>query len=171
MEAWRDVKGYEGLYQVSDAGNVRSLDRVSASGHSLKGKPRKLRMDKYGYLVVGLTLNGAMKYKKIHRLVAQAFVNNPDRKPQVNHINGVKTDNAPSNLEWCTTRENTAHARENGLLRRGAGVSTAKLTSDDVQHIRWLAAEGVKHSVLAREWAVTQTNVRHIVAGRSWRHV
>lgn len=171
METWRDIEGYEGIYQVSDLGAVRSLNRVDAAGHRLKGKARKLTSDKYGYFIVGLTLEGVMKYKKVHRLVAQAFVPNPDNKSQVNHINGVKTDNDPSNLEWCTTQENTAHAKDAGLLRKGEGVSTAKLTADDVQHIRWLAAEGVKHSVLAREWAVTQTNVRHIVDGRSWRHV
>jgi hypothetical protein len=172
METWRDIEGYEGSYQVSDLGRVRSLDRKSANGHKLKGMARKLTVDKDGYHVVGLTRDRVMKHLKVHRLVAQAFIPNPDNKPEVNHINGFKTDNRASELEWCTTQGNTAHAIDSGLHDPiGASNGNAKLTEDDVQHIRWLAAEGVKQSALAREWAVTQTNIRYIVSGRTWSHV
>ena len=172
METWRDIEGYEGSYQVSDLGNVRSVDRVDASGNKRKGRPRKLTVDRYGYHVVGLTRDSVMKYLKVHRLVAQAFIPNPDNKPDVNHINGVKTDNRVSKLEWCTPKENTRHAIEMGLYNPvGESGSNAKLTEDDVLDIRWLAAEGVKPSVLAREWGVTQSGIGHVVTGRRWSHV
>ena len=172
METWRDIEGYEGIYQVSDLGNVRSLDRELADGRKLKGKPRKSVLDKDGYPRVSLHKNGKQRNFLIHRLVAQAFIPNPDNKPEVNHTQGVKTDNRVSELEWCTSKENTEHAMKTGLLSlAGEGNVHAKLTEEDVQHIRWLAAEGVKQSVLAREGGMVQSSISAIVTGRRWSHV
>ena len=172
METWQDIEGYEGIYQVSDLGNVRSLDRELADGRKLKGRPRKPVPDKDGYSRVVLNKNGKQGNFPIHRLVAQAFIPNPDNKPEVNHTQGVKTDNRASELEWCTSKENTGHAMKTGLLNlAGEGNGSAKLTEDDVQHIRWLAAEGVKQGVLAREWGVGQGSISNVVNGRTWSHV
>ena len=99
QETWIKVKGFE-LYSVSDQGNVRN----DKTGRILKGG-----LDTYGYPQVILCKNGARVNRKVHRLVAEAFVPNPDNKPQVNHIDGNKQNNAASNLEFCTNQENQTH--------------------------------------------------------------
>ena len=121
MEEWRDIKGYEGLYQVSNKGRVRSLDRVVAAGRgggdrNIKGRIIVLRNHGSGYKMVNLWRENEYKITYAHILVAQAFIPNPEGKPEVNHINGYKTDNRVENLEWCTSRENSLHARNTGLL-------------------------------------------------------
>lgn len=103
-EEWTDIKDYEGLYQVSNFGRVKS----SYTNRILKG-----RKDKGGYLLVNLYKNKVSYTKAIHRLVAQAFIPNPDNKPQVNHIDENKTNNMVSNLEWMTAKENTNHGTRN----------------------------------------------------------
>ena len=103
-EIWRPVVGYEGLYEVSNIGRVRSLDRFYYRLH--KGKVLSPTKDRYGYLTVTLNCNGKSKTIKIHRLVAQAFLPNPDNLPQVNHKDEDKTNNNVDNLEWCTAKYN-----------------------------------------------------------------
>lgn len=112
MEIWKDIKGYENKYQVSNMGNVRSLN------YKRTGKIKLLnnRLDKDGYLIIDL--NNPRKTCKVHRLVAQHFIDNPENKAEVNHISGIKTDNNVSNLEWCTREENERHAWDNGLCER-----------------------------------------------------
>ena len=99
-EIWKDIKDYEGLYQVSNLGRVKS----SYTNRGLTGYK-----DTCGYLLVGLYKNNIRSSKKIHRLVAQAFIPNPDNKSQVNHIDEDKTNNNVSNLEWVTAKENLNH--------------------------------------------------------------
>ena len=101
-EIWKDVDGYEGLYMISDIGRVKSLDY----NHTGEEKILKLSKDKSGYLIVGLWKNGSRKWFKVHRLVATAFIDNPDNKPCIDHINTVRTDNRVENLRWCTAKEN-----------------------------------------------------------------
>lgn len=118
-EVWKDIEGYEGAYQVSNLGNVRSTTRevIYPGGYSrvFRGKVLKPRVDKYGYLVVGLSKHQHHKWLKIHRLVAKAFLNNPNEYDQVNHLDGDKTNNNVSNLEWCNNSMNMKHAVETGL--------------------------------------------------------
>ena len=106
-EVWKDVAGYEGYYQVSNKGNVRSLERKDSIGRKIGGRILKLGYDKGGYLKVALCKNGKIKNKKTHRLVAEAFIPNPNNYPEVNHLDEVKDNNNVENLEWCTSRYNT----------------------------------------------------------------
>lgn len=107
-EVWKDIEGYEGHYQVSDFGRVRSLDRVSSSGRKLKGKVLKQKITK-GYNMVGLSKDGKQKNKTVSRLVAKAFTPNLENKPEVNHVDENKRNNRADNLEWVTSKENANH--------------------------------------------------------------
>lgn len=118
-DVWKDIPGFEGRYQVSNAGQVRSVPR-DVNNHTgvihLKGKILKQRPDFKGYMRIDLNDNfGRHKYLGVHRLVAMAFIPNPENKPQINHIDGIKNHNFVENLEWVTNQENHDHAVLNGL--------------------------------------------------------
>lgn len=109
MEIWKDIKGFEGYYQVSNQGNVRSLDRIVENGGRLitrKGQVLCKGLSSYGYYHVVLSKGGKHKNFRVNRLVAEAFVPNPNNYPHVNHKNEIKTDNRAENLEWCTGQYN-----------------------------------------------------------------
>ena len=117
-EIWKDIKGYEGIYQVSNLGRVRSLDRIDSNNHPLKGVILKSYISNSGYLLVGLYKQQKRDGKLLHRLVAEAFIPNPENKPEIDHINTIKTDNTvflnengsvnyeKTNLRWTTRKEN-----------------------------------------------------------------
>jgi len=132
-EVWKDIKGYEGLYQVSNIGRVKSLKRIviRKDGSKLSVKERILKplTRPNGYLQVHLSnYRGKGKYPLIHRLVCEAFHENPENKPCVNHIDENKTNNVVSNLEWCTYEENINY----GTRNRRVGKAVAKALSQSV---------------------------------------
>lgn len=121
IEEWRTIVGYEGLYEVSNTGQIRSFDRyVKYSNgriHLHKGKVLSPIKDKDGYLQVNLCYNGKIHQIKIHRLVAQAFLSNPDNLPYVNHKDEVKTNNSVDNLEWCDVKYNNNYGSRKDKAR------------------------------------------------------
>lgn len=129
MENWRDVLGYEGLYQVSDEGRVRSLTRVNNYGRKVRGQIIKQQKSKHGgYLTVGLCKNGKRTLFFVHRLVAMAFIEPTDTTETVNHINEIKTDNRVENLEWMTLHDNTlygTHMQRMAESRKGKAAGPA----------------------------------------------
>lgn len=119
-EQWKDIKGYEGLYLISNRGRVLSLyqyKRNGGSGYFVNTRELKKSMTTTGYEKVELTKDGKKKSHKIHRLVAKHFVANPFNRDVVNHIDGNYLNNNADNLEWCTTAENCIHALDEGLKR------------------------------------------------------
>ena len=132
-EIWRDIAGYEGLYQVSNMGRVRSIDHIvkTKTGKDMfvKGMMKKPTTYKGGYQYVNLQHRKKKKMFQVHRLVAAAFIPNPDNKPEVNHIDAVKDNNCVSNLEWVTGEENNKHAIDNGLIKT---TGTFVMMDDDI---------------------------------------
>lgn len=108
-EIWKDIAGYEGLYQVSNLGRVKSLPREKWNGKAIVYKKeiiRKQRVRADGYVSINLDKDGQQKWFKVHRLVAEAFISNPNNKPCVDHINTIRNDNRVENLRWVTRKEN-----------------------------------------------------------------
>lgn len=164
MENWADVLEYEGVYEVSDQGRVR---RVESGQIRVPGKRRE------GYLIVNLSKEGKTTTKIIHRLVAQAFIPNSYDKPEVNHKNGIKTDNRADNLEWATIAENAIHAFENGLRVSVVGSENgqSKLTEKDIPEIFDLRSQGFTHSAIAQQFGVSRSLIGWVLAKKGWNHV
>ncbi len=114
-EIWKDIEGFEGYYQISSEGRARSLDRIVKKNTHIKGKQLTLSHDRRGYPQIFLSKDNIRTHRSIHRLVASAFILNPYNKPEVNHIDGVKSNNDYRNLEWMTSSENAIHAISLGL--------------------------------------------------------
>lgn len=168
-EIWKDIPGFEGKYQASNQGRIRSLDRVYdrrnrfGTVYSCKKKGRVLAL-KYsannaGYISVSI---GAGTYRMLHRLVAMAFHGTPKIGQVVNHKNGVKTDNRAENLEWVSQRNNCVHSRIQ-LGHRGK-----KLTIDQVKQIIVLSNSGMMTKDIAQKFRITRHGVSGILTGRFW---
>ena len=165
-EIWRNISGYEGIYQVSNKGRVRSI----RDGKILILKPCK----RNGYLMIGLRKNGAHKNFQVHRLVAQAFIPNPENKPMVDHIDTNKLNNCVENLRWATDKENHRYAAENGLYKSGSEASQAKLTAEQVRYIRehYIPYDDLYGTAaLARKFNVHQATVSNVVRGKTHKNV
>ncbi len=118
MKNWRPVNNYVGLYEVSNNGCIKSLPKIKFCKGGKYITPERLLSKPVvnGYEKVLLYKNGNRKMISVHRIVAESFIPNYNKYPQVNHINGIKTDNRVENLEWCTPKQNVIHAHKNGLI-------------------------------------------------------
>jgi len=178
-EIWKDIVGYEGFYLVSNLGNVKSIDRYvkhnygDLSRRIQKGGNRNLIFNSDKYYCVTLSKNGKHKTFTVHRLVAIAFLENPLNLAIVNHKDGIKTNNHYTNLEWCTTQQNTQHATENNLISFGENHGMSKLTDMQVLEIREkYKPKGVYSSYrLAVEYNVSRVLINQVVRRKIWKRV
>jgi len=167
-ELWKPVDGYEGLYEVSSLGCVRSLPRMSATwtGSEWRRPGRELTAsaDTNGYMRVLLTAaDGSKKAVKVHRLVAKAFCG--EANGTVNHIDGDKANNTASNLEWCSQADNNRHAIKTGLVKSKIGQKQTKLSYTDATDIRVLASFGLDKSHIARLYGASRRAIGAICSG------
>lgn len=174
-EEWRDIKGYEGLYQISNFGNCRSLGRANIYKdnrvHVLNGKNLKSYI-RGKYSCVMLYKNKLGKNFYLHVLVIENFIGNKPFGKQVNHIDGNKNNNRIDNLEYITPSENMFHSSKLGLAVTGERHYCHKLTESKVIEIRKRYKEGnVTVRALAREYGVTQRTMQQVIEKSTWRFI
>lgn len=175
-EVWEPVRGYEGVYEVSNLGRVRRLAKTVACGlggkylRTLPATILRPQMTRNGYLKVNLCAGGVSENRLVHRLVAEHHLPPPEGdRSQVNHIDLCKTNNRVSNLEWSTHRENIAHARGAGRLDAVRNPNRRiKLSPEDIAAIRASAAAGALQRDIGARHGVQQSTVSKIVLGRRW---
>jgi len=173
---WRDVIGYEGLYQVSDGGEVRSLDRTVDHGRGftrwLTGKTFKPRPDGEGYPRVCLSKAGKEATRRTHQLVLEAFVGPKPEGYVTRHLNGIPSDNRVENLCWGTQMQNQADRKLHGTSNEGERGGGSKLTETQVLEIRALYSTGrYTQQVLGDLYGAAQTNISLIVRRKNWKHI
>lgn len=178
IEIWKDIEGYEGLYQISNFGKVKSLKRFrnnGTNGYFQKEKILKSSMSNGGYLSVNLYKCNTKKQFTVHRLVAIHFISqliNSDEKLEVNHKDGNKSNNCFKNLEWCTSSENKIHALKNNfkIPLKGEFNASAKITQQQVNEIRKkYIPRKYTTKMLALEYGISQQHISEIINYKSWK--
>lgn len=168
LEIWKDIEGFENKYQVSDLGRFKSLN------FHRQGIPKILfqEITKTGYLRVSLYEKSKKHRFLCHRLVAIAFIHNPDNKPQVNHKSGIKHNNSKINLEWNTMSENIIHSFKNGFhnSEKGEKRNNSKLTEKDVLEIRNIGRTKTLN-LIAKDYGVSFQLISNIINRKCWRHI
>ena len=167
-------------YSISNKGVLKTSNWKNKSKDAIM----KPALNRKGYLKTILVLNSVNKPVFIHRLVAMAFIPNPENKPQVNHINGIKTDNRVENLEWVTAKENVNHAIQNGLIKSVAGWNKGLNTSQGSENVNSILDEKkvieirlkfvprrYTRKMLAYEYGVKESTIKDVLIRKSWRHI
>lgn len=175
-EVWKDIEGYEGLYQISNLGRVKSLPKIR--GRTLV-EERILSpvLGNRGYKMIMLYKNNGNKRFSIHRLIAKAFIPNISNKPYINHKDGNKLNNSIENLEWCTCRENIIHALNMGLMNyviapKGAKAKNAALKQEDVNYIRNTFIPRDKNfgvNALAKKFNVHRRTISNVIHKNTYK--
>lgn len=175
IDKWRDVVGFEGLYLVSDQGEIKSVERRKTNNGGTQFVNERIRVltpDRDGYLKVCLSKNGRHYVKSVHRLVAEAFIPNPYNLPVINHINEDKQDNRVENLEWCTVQHNTMHGTGRIRTAMKQGRAVVQLDMDDNA-----IDEFYSMGVASKATGIPQPNIfkvcngeRNTAGGYKWRY-
>lgn len=178
-EVWKDIPNYEGYYQISNLGRIKSVARkvkYQNSYRNVKEKLKKTFIGKQGYERVELSKNGKTKKYNVHRIVANVFISNPLNKETVNHINGIKTDNRVENLEWATRSENELHAYKIGLAKNSEkqrNVARLYCKENKIKSIIQLDLDGnfIKEWKSAREVEekinISRKNISQCITGKN----
>lgn len=173
QEIWKPVVGYEGFYEVSNMGNVRSIDRITQIGSKGSRFQPMIILKKAirnGYHSVMLSKENEKSNTSVHRIVALAFIDNPLQKTQVNHINSIKTDNRVENLEWATPKENTHHSMRNGNHFKGSRHGNSVLKEKDILHI-YKVCKNTTDVNLSQKYSVNPSTIRKIRLGMIWKEL
>lgn len=179
-EIWKDIPGYEGIYQASNLGNIKALCIEKRRGRGIQKREEiilKPSIKERGYLQVCLSVDSKRVYTGIHRLVALAFIPNPENKPTVNHKDGNKGDNSVENLEWATHKEQTNHADKLGLRKiSGEDSKVSKLKDEDVLYIRKNYVSDLKRQTsngkeLCAKFGIAKTTLYRVLRKTSYSHI
>jgi hypothetical protein len=169
QEIWKKATGFDN-YEISDLGNLRSIDRYEKFKGSLrlrKGRNMRTRIFN-GYYTCSLSDGAKQKTVFIHRMVAQAFCNNPENKPNVNHKDANRLNNRWDNLEWVTQAENIEHAMQLESWTKGENHGNAVLKDEDVRYIK---AQEKGSIALAKQFSVSYATIKKIRCGKHWKHI
>jgi hypothetical protein len=174
-EIWKDIRGFEGYYQISNHGRVRSLDRIIPTKKfniKRKGEVMSTSLNTKGYPHIRLCKNGKRETFRVHRLVAQTFLPNPNNDEIVNHKDSNKTNNNLDNLEWCSEMDNRQHARKIfNDTAYGEACNLSKLTEQQVREIRANGKNGRTNEQIAKLYNVSHETIRNVLNGNSWKHI
>lgn len=174
MEIWKDIPQYEGMYQASNLGNIKSLKRKKWNGFDYQEVIEKILSQKLheGYKYVNLCKKGEQKLIGVHRLVALAFLNNPDNKKYVHHKDNNPQNNNVDNLEWCTQKENISYSVQQGRFNQGTLSPRTKFTEADITEIRKrIESKEISQNKIAKELGVSQNCISEIVNRKTWKHI
>lgn len=171
---WRAISEYEGFYEASSDGKVRSINRIVRYKDGSSRKWPKLELKQglsNGYKQIFLSKNGKSRAFKVHNIILFAFLGFKSSSMTVNHKDGNKFNNKLSNLEYITMLDNVRHGFKNGLMAVGSNNNLSKLTDAQVIAIRYLSRSGMKPTDIATNFKITYQNVWLIVNRKSWRHL
>lgn len=168
-ERWRPIIGYEGYYEVSDMGNVRS---IKVRFFRTKKYPYLInrQLDQHGYEKVCMSIKSKRRYRFIHQLVLESF-GVQKTGDQVRHLNGIRHDNRLKNLKWGNAKQNAADRHSHGKTAWGSRNFFAKLTEHQVMKIKKLLAKGHPQVAIAKRFEISQSSVSLIHVNKSWKHV
>lgn len=177
MEIWRGIEGYEGLYEVSNLGNVRSISRIVkySDGRVYNYPSKNLSINfcgKYKLPYVHLYKNSKRKSYLLHRLVALAFIPNLESKTEINHKDGDRTNNCVDNLEWASRLENMRHGFDTGLINNtGINHGNNIYSEEQIQEVVNMIFLGYKQGVISKKTGVKTGTIQAIRQGKQWTHV
>lgn len=166
MEIWKDIKGFEGSYEINRNGEVRRIKRKVKGYSYLKSTVMKI-----GYCIYAFSVKGKVTKHYMHRLVAEHFIENPEGYNYVNHLNGIKTDNRVENLEWCTQSRNIQHSFDTGLQPNGEKHhACTRLTEEDAKMIKY-GYPDLGDRAVAKIYSIHHAHVYYIRKGKTWKHI